>query len=89
MTSGLSLIVVAVAAITVSRSFDGFVQGLLGGAGFALVVIGVVTLSPLLRRSPRPDRAGEVTGGAEGGGHRTDRAQGPEEGWLPSRDNRP
>ena len=47
MTSGISLIVVAIAAITVSRSFDGFVQGLLAGAGIMLALIGVaVTLDP-------------------------------------------
>ena len=53
LTSGTALVLVAIAMITVSRSFDGFVQGLLAGAGVALVLIGVATLSPLLRHSSR------------------------------------
>lgn len=92
MSSGLALIVVAVAAITVSRSFDGFVQGLLSGAGIVLMITGVVALSPLLRRSS-PERAGgraaDDTEGRGGAEHPDDQAPGPEEGWLPSRDHRP
>ncbi len=89
MTSGISLIVVAIAAITVSRSFDGFVQGLLSGAGIMLALIGTAVLSPLLRhRHERP------TGEADPKGEPSpdQPAAGEEEsdpGWLPSRDSRP
>lgn len=92
MTSGLALIVVAVAAITVSRSFDGFVQGLLSGAGIVLMITGVAALSPLLRRAPQGragGRAADDTEGRGGAEHPDGQASGPEEGWLPSRDNRP
>ena len=89
MTSGISLVVVAIAAITVSRSFDGFVQGLLAGAGIMLALIGVAVLSPLLRqRHKRPTDAADTTGEST-----TDRLPAGEDesepGWLPSRDSRP
>jgi hypothetical protein len=89
MTSGLSLIVVAIAAITVLRSFDGFVQGLLSGSGIVLMITGVAALSPLLRRSTQ-ERAGEgAVAETEGGDEqRADASSGREEGWLPTRDNR-
>lgn len=80
--SGTALVVAAIALITVSRSFDGFVQGLLAGAGVALVLIGVATLSPLLRRSS----------GRTSGAGRESTASDPDDparGWLPSRDTRP
>jgi len=89
MTSGISLVVVAIAAITVSRSFDGFVQGLLSGAGIMLALIGVAVLSPLLRQGhQRPTDAADSTGAATPdqlptGDEESDR------GWLPSRDSRP
>jgi len=89
MTSGISLIVVAIAAITVSRSFDGFVQGLLAGAGIMLSLIGVAVLSPLLRhRHQRPSDAVDSPDDRS-----PDRLPTGEEksdtGWLPSRDSRP
>ncbi|WP_344811173.1 hypothetical protein [Microlunatus aurantiacus] len=105
MSSGITLIVVAIAAITLSRSFDGFVQGLLSGAGIALTLIGVAALSPLLRRSSRRTsgpgngsttaRAGSWTPDASTSP--ADRTAGdsasdqdePDRGWLPSRDSRP
>lgn len=102
LTSGTALVVVAIALITVSRSFDGFVQGLLAGAGVALVLIGVATLSPLLRHSSRRT-SGSGRGstanatGAFGASDSSDRTAGdtasdpddPGQGWLPSRDARP
>ncbi|HYI56210.1 MAG TPA: hypothetical protein VEX57_19735 [Microlunatus sp.] len=84
-TSGIALIVVAIAAITVSRAFDGFVQGLLGGAGVMLALIAVAALSPLLRRqaaSADPVHAEDETSGRDAS-CRDDRS-----GWLPSRDSR-
>ena len=89
MTSGIALIVVAIAAITVSRSFDGFVQGLLSGAGIMLALIGtpssppccaIGTSDPPVRPTPRVSR------------RPTSRPAGEEESdpaWLPSRDSRP
>ena len=89
MTSGIALIVVAIAAITVSRSFDGFVQGLLSGAGIMLAILGVVALSPLLRRRhKRPADAADSRDEQS-----PDRPPADEDesdtGWLPSRDSRP
>ena len=105
LTSGTALVVVAIAMITVSRSFDGFVQGLLAGAGVALVLIGVATLAPLLRHSSRrTSGAGRGSRGtateAFGASDSSDRTAGdtrhgesdpddPGQGWLPSRDARP
>ncbi len=88
MTSGISLIVVAIAAITVSRSFDGFVQGLLSGAGIMLALIGVAVLSPLLRqRHKRPADLAE-TDGEPAPDHRPAGEEDSDTGWLPSRDSR-
>ena len=89
MTSGISLVVVAIAAITVSRSFDGFVQGLLSGAGIMLALIGTAVLSPLLRHGhKRPTREADSRhvpspDDPSAGEEESDR------GWLPSRDSRP
>ena len=89
MTSGISLIVVAIAAITLSRSFDGFVQGLLSGAGIMLVLIGVAVLSPLLRqRHQRPADATESRG-EPFPDHLSAGEEESDTGWLPSRDSRP
>lgn len=80
LTSGLLLIVVAISMITLSNNFDGFVQGLLGGAGVMLALIGVAALSPLVRRQLRGDTR---SGGAE------DESAADDPDWLPSRDSRP
>lgn len=91
LTSGLLLIVVAISMITLSNSFDGFVQGLLGGAGVMLALIGVAALSPLVRRQLRRDTR---SGGAEDESA-TDDADAAaadadsDHDWLPSRDSRP
>src|SRR6476661_5231346 len=85
MTSGISLIIVAIA---VSRSFDGFVQGLLSGAGIMLALIGVAVLSPLLRqRHKRPADLAE-TDGEPAPDHLPAREEDSDTGWLPSRDSR-
>ena len=90
MTSGISLIVVAIAAITVSRSFDGFVQGLLAGAGIMLALIGVAVLSPLLRhRHKRPSRRGRLPGRVLARPTCRPARTTSDTGWLPSRDSRP
>ena len=90
MTSGISLIVVAIAAITVSRSFDGFVQGLLSGAGIMLALIGVAVLSPLLRRPPkRPVEDAADSRSVTSPGHLSAGEETSDTGWLPSRDSRP
>src|SRR6187551_2835081 len=89
MTSGISLVVVAIAAITVSRSFDGFVQGLLSGGGIMLALIGVAVLSPLLRRRHRrPTDEADATGKATPDQLPTGEEK-SDTGWLPSRDSRP
>lgn len=91
LTSGIALIAVAIAAITLSRSFDGFVQGLLGGAGVMLALIGTFALSPLLsrtsRRSARPHDRDEPTGNDSGPDGPADDDE-ADRGWLPSRDSR-
>ena len=89
MTSGISLIVVAIAAITVSRSFDGFVQGLLSGAGIMLALIGVAVLSPLLRRPPQRPVDAADSRSEPSPDHLSAGEETSDTGWLPSRDSRP
>ena len=84
LRSGVALVVVGIAAITLSNQFDGFVQGLLGGGGVALVLIGVAAMSPLLRKSAQRQQEKPGRPGADG----VD-ADDQEQGWLPSRDSRP
>ncbi|HYI56507.1 MAG TPA: hypothetical protein VEX57_21240 [Microlunatus sp.] len=90
LTSGLLLIAVAIALITLSDNVDGFVQGLLGGAGVMLALIGVAALSPLVRRRLR---RGTRSGGAEDESAVDDPDPAADDadsdrGWLPSRDSR-
>ena len=89
MTSGISLIIVAIAAITLSRSFDGFVQGLLSGAGIMLALIGVAVLSPLLRRPSRRPVDAADSRSEPSPGHLSAGEETSDTGWLPSRDSRP
>ncbi|HEY5787912.1 MAG TPA: hypothetical protein VIT65_24385 [Microlunatus sp.] len=94
LTSGLLLIAVAISLITLSMSFDGFVQGLLGGAGVMLALIGVAALSPLVRHQLRRDaRSGGAETSAETAAGTDDPDNSADDddadrGWLPSRDNR-
>ena len=91
LTSGLLLITVAISMITLSNQLDGFVQGLLGGAGVMLALIGVAAISPLvrsqLRRDARP--TGREDGALENAPDDDAEAADPDRGWLPSRDHRP
>lgn len=69
---GTALIGVGIVLNLLSRTFDGFAQGLFLGAGVTLVVLGVVTVSGTLRRRLRNGAAPAV------GEH--------DDTWLPSRD---
>ncbi len=80
LTTGLGSILVGIFFINLSGQYDGFVKGLGLGAGFALVIIGVVVLSPLVKENfGRPPSANEEV--TEVG------TEGVAEGdWLPRRD---
>ncbi|WP_418058118.1 hypothetical protein [Pimelobacter simplex] len=73
----LGPVIAGLALVTISRSLDGFAQGLCIGAGIALILGGVALLSAHQRRS-RPGR-GNGEGGERGGDGM----------WLPSRDEDP
>lgn len=76
----LGPVIAGLALVTISRSLDGFAQGLCIGAGIALILGGVALLSAHQRRS-RPGRDnGEGGEGGERGGDGM---------WLPSRDEDP
>ena len=68
--AGAGLVAIGMALSLLSRFADGFVQGLLLGAGLMMLVIGVITLSARVRGQLRGlDEDGEGSGT-----------------WLPSRD---
>ncbi|AIY18555.1 hypothetical protein ACIRN4_20180 [Pimelobacter simplex] len=71
----LGPVIAGLALVTISRSLDGFAQGLCVGAGIALILAGVALLSAHQRRR-RPDAANQD-------GDRSGRGDGM---WLPSRD---
>jgi len=67
----LGPVIAGLALVTLSRSLDGFAQGLCVGAGIALILAGVALLSAHQRRPRRDDEAGGEQG---------------DQMWLPSRD---
>lgn len=60
LSSGISLIMLGVLLNLLARPFDGFVQGLLQGAGITVLLIGVYVMSPLVRRRAGDDTAADT-----------------------------
>ena len=61
LSAGISLVVLGIALNVLSRPLDGFVHGLLIGAGLTTILMGVWVMSPLLRRRDSEDSAAEDT----------------------------
>lgn len=65
----------AALVVVIGNILDGFFGGLAQGAGITLILIGVFTLSPFLRRKFRRTPSTDDTSGRDGL-------------WLPSEDGR-
>ncbi|WP_028656130.1 hypothetical protein [Nocardioides sp. J54] len=82
--STIALVVIGIALTTTANALDGFLRGLLQGAGIALILAGAAVLGAHLRRDRRDKGKGKGTGTGNGTGNGTGDGM-----WLPSRDEDP
>lgn len=68
--AGLPAIVVGIVCTTLSRAFDGFVQGLLSGAGIMAIILGAYLVGSMVWPGHRGDGDHEWLPSRDGAGPR-------------------